>query len=49
MDIQKHRRLVAYLAVKGHEVVLAQAVDFNVLDHDHFIVSFGEEGVVYWR
>src|SRR5690625_1755517 len=35
-----------YLADKGHEVVLAEAVDLNVLDNDHLVVALVEEGVV---
>ena len=35
-----------YLPNEGHEMVLAQAVDVNVLDNDHPIVSLVKERVV---
>ena len=35
-----------HLAREGHEMVLAQAVDVNVLDNDHPIVSLVKERVV---
>lgn len=35
-----------HLSGKGHEVVLAQAEDLNVLDNDHLVVALLEDGIV---
>lgn len=35
-----------YLSCEGHKVVLAQAVDLNVLYNNHFIVSLVKEHIV---